>query len=155
AGYPDPATALRALIIDDGIADLGHRRHLLSIDSVYRAQDAVGVGIVLNGSGSYQDYYTIDTAANPDSRPYLTGVVYTDANRNGVYDPGEGLGGVAVTVQGVGSTTTFDTGGYSFQLSPGTYTVTFSGPGLPNPVTSVFTIGSTNYRLTVTPGGAT
>src|SRR5262249_59726708 len=35
AGIADPGEALRMLIVDAGIADLGHRRHLLSIDSYF------------------------------------------------------------------------------------------------------------------------
>src|SRR5439155_776025 len=38
-------------------------------------------------------------------------------------------------------------GGYSFQLSPGTYTVTASGGGLSAPITKTVTVGATNYRL--------
>jgi uncharacterized protein YkwD len=153
AGYATPDAALSALIIDNGVSNLGHRRHLLAIDAVFRDQNAVGIGIVQNGSGTYQDYYTIDTALGADTRPFLTGVVYTDANHNGKYDIGEGLGGVTVTVQGAGSVTTFDTGGYSLQVNPGTYTVTFSGGGLGAPVTQTVSIGAGNYRLNVTPGG--
>ena len=33
--YATPADALRALIIDTGVPDLGHRRHLLAIDSIF------------------------------------------------------------------------------------------------------------------------
>ena len=43
------------------------------------------------------------------------------------YDVGEGLGGVTVSVAGAGSVTTFDSGGYSIPLAPGSYTVTASG----------------------------
>ncbi len=148
AGYPDPAAALKALVVDTGEPELGHRRQLLAIDAVYRDHDAVGVGIVQNGTGAYKDYYTIDTAVNSDTRPYLTGVVFSDANRNGKYDPGEGLGGVTVTVQGAGATTTFGSGGYSLQLNPGTYAVTFNG-GLTSAVTKTVSVGATNYRLTI------
>jgi uncharacterized protein YkwD len=150
AGYTSPAAALAGLITDSGVPDLGHRRHLLAIDATFRDQNAAGIGIVLNGSGTYQDYYTIDTAEGSDSRPYLTGVVYNDLNGNGKYDIGEGLGGVTVTVKGAGSATTFDTGGYSLQLSAGTYTVTFSGGGLPASVSETVSVGATNYRLNLT-----
>jgi hypothetical protein len=77
-------------------------------------------------------------------------VVYNDQSGNGKYDVGEGLGGVTVAVQGAGSTTTFDTGGYSLQLKPGTYTVTFSGGGLSASVSETVSVGATNYRLNLT-----
>ncbi len=155
AGYPTPDDALRALIIDAGVSDLGHRRHLLAIDASFRGHSAIGVGIVQNGSGPFRHYYTIDTGVAPDPRPYLTGSVYSDLNRNGRYDIGEGLGGVNVEVQGAGSTTTFGTGGYGVQVSPGTYNVLFSGGGLAGVVTRTVSVGATNFRLTITADSAT
>src|SRR5262249_4688926 len=56
-----------------------------------------------------------------------------------------------VAVSGVGSVTTWGSGGYSFRLSPGTYTVTASGGGLASPVTRTVTVGSQNYRLNFLP----
>jgi uncharacterized protein YkwD len=147
AGQSSPESALSALIIDSGVADLGHRKQLLSFGGApYTGLSATGVGIVLGGSGSYHNYYTIDSGYTSDSRPYLTGAVFNDTNNNGRYDIGEGVGGVTVTIAGVGSTTSWSSGGYSFQLSPGTYTVTASGGGVA-PITKTVTVGSWNYRL--------
>src|SRR6266851_3055716 len=148
----DAEVALRSLIQDQGVADLGHRRHLLALDALFQTQNQVGIGIVQDGSGPHRNYYTIDTAAGIDSRPILTGVVYNDANHSGRYDVGEGLGGVTITVAGVGSTTTWASGGYSFPLDPGTYTVTASGGALAAPFTRTVTVGSTNSRLNFTVG---
>jgi uncharacterized protein YkwD len=153
AGFPTTAAALQGLIVDAGIPDLGHRRHLLAMDATFRPQGQVGVGIV-NGSGPYGTYYTIDSAATANTRPFITGVVFNDANHNGKYDVGEGLGGVTITVAGVGSVASFDSGGYSLQVAPGTYTVTASGGALGAPVTRVVTVGSSNVRLNFNPSGA-
>jgi uncharacterized lipoprotein NlpE involved in copper resistance len=136
--------------VDQGVPDLGHRLHLLAMSELFQGQNQVGVGIV-NGNGPYGSYYTIDTArADGDNNSFLTGVVYNDANRNGGYDAGEGLGGVTVTANNGASTTSFATGGYTLELAPGTYTVTFSGGGLSAPVTRSVTVGSQNVRLNVT-----
>ena len=148
---PGPADALKDLIIDQGVPDLGHRNHLLGYGSPDNLQRQVGIGIVQGGSGTYQNYYVIDTGAVQGSSAFLTGVVYADSNSNGHYDLGEGLGGVTVTVAGVGSVTSFDTGGYSIPLAPGTYTVTASGSGLAAPVTRQVSIGTDNVRLDITP----
>jgi uncharacterized protein YkwD len=148
----NPEDALRSLIQDDGVTDLGHRRHLLALDALFQNQNQVGIGIVQGGSGAHRNYYTIDTAAGDDPRPVLTGVVYNDANHSGRYDVSEGLGSVTLTVAGVGSTTTWDSGGYSFPLDPGTYTITASGGGLAAPFTLTVTVGSANYRLNFTVG---
>src|SRR5262249_41819266 len=135
-------------ITDAGVSDLGHRKQLLSWGgSPYTAEQETGVGIVMGGSGSYHNYYTIDSGNTADTRPFLTGVVFNDANANGKYDIGEELGGATITIAGVGATMAWPSGGYSYQLSPGTYTVTASGGGLSAPITKTVTVGSTNYRL--------
>ncbi len=153
-GYPTPESALSGLIIDTGVPDLGHRRQLLAIDATFQNHTQVGVGVVQNGTGPYTNYYTIDSGYTGDNRPFLTGVVFDDANASGKYDLGEGLGGITITVAGVGSVTNLNTGGYSFQLNPGTYTVTASGGSLGAPVTRMVTVDSQNVRLNFTPGGS-
>lgn len=150
-GYAVPEETLAALITDSGVPDLGHRNQLLGIGSPYSDLQEVGVGYV-HGGGPFHDYYTIDSGYTADRRPFLTGVVYNDLNGNGRYDAGEGLGGVTITVSGVGSTTSFDSGGYNLQLNPGTYTVTASGGGLSAPVTQTVTVGAASYRLNILPG---
>src|SRR5260370_25999343 len=60
--YPDPASALRGLIVDAGVPDLGHRRQLLAMDQIYQPQNLVGIGIVQGGTGPLTNYYTVDTA---------------------------------------------------------------------------------------------
>src|SRR5207248_5747792 len=149
-----PADALRALITDNGVADLGHRRHLLAIDPAYQGQNQAGIGIVQGGTGPLVNYYTIDTASGPNAGPFVMGTVFNDANGNGKYDIGEGLGNVTITVAGVGSITTFDTGGYSIAARPGTYTVTASSGGLAAPLTQTVTVGATNSRLNFAIGDA-
>jgi hypothetical protein len=142
---------MELLIVDDGIPSLGHRRQLLSIDDSQKAENEVGIGIVLGGSGPYTNYYSVETGINPDAKPLLTGVVFHDDNHNGKYDIGEGLGGVSISVAGGGSTTTFDSGGYSLEVDPGTYTVTASGGALAAPIVRTVTVGSTNARLNLIP----
>jgi hypothetical protein len=144
---PDPASALRALIVDAGVSDLGHRRQLLAIDPIFQSQNQVGIGIVQGGGGPYTNYYVIDTASSPDTRPFITGVVFNDLNGNGKYDIGEGLGGVTIDVAGAGSTVTWGSGGYSFQVSPGVYTVTAHGGPLAAPLTFTVGVGASNVRL--------
>ncbi len=149
AGYSSVDVALKELIIDAGVPDLGHRVQLLGIGSPYQSLNQVGVGIVMNGSGSYADYYTIDSGETGDTRAFLTGVVYADRNGNGKYDPGEGLGGVTVTAVGGGSTTTFGSGGYSIPLAPGTYSVIVGGGSFPGSTTETVSIGAVNVRLNI------
>lgn len=74
-----------------------------------------------------QDFGQPLNPGNPD----LVGTVYNDANQDGAYEPGEGLGGISVTAVGTASEGTFTTtslsaGGYQLALPDGAYTVTFS-----------------------------
>jgi uncharacterized protein YkwD len=149
AGYPTDAAALQALIVDTGVPDVGHRLHLLGINN---SDESVGIGVVQNGTGTYSDYYTIDTGNTSDSRPFITGAVFNDQAGTGKYAISEGLAGVTVTVAGVGSVQAFDTGGYGIQVNPGTYVVTASGGGLANPITQTVTVGSSSVRLNFIPG---
>lgn len=150
AGYATPADALKGLIIDSGVPGVGHRIQLLGMDPASRTLTQTGVGIAFGSSA----YYTIDSASGSDPRPFITGVVFRDANGNGRYDAGEGFGGVTVTVLGAGATTTLGAGGYSIQVNPGTYQVVASGPGLPTPVVQTVTVGTSNARLSFNAAGS-
>jgi uncharacterized protein YkwD len=145
-GYPDSASALEALIEDRGVEDLGHRRHLLAIDGAFTRQREIGVGVV-QGRGRHTNYYVLDTADGHDPRPFLTGVVYHDDNANGRYDAGEGLPGVTVHAAGAGETRTFDTGGWSLPVHPGTHTVRIAGSGVPGGTSRTVTVGGANVRV--------
>jgi hypothetical protein len=154
--YPGPADALKGLIIDQGVPDLGHRMQLLAMTPAFAAQNQVGIGIVQAGTGPLTNYYTIDSASSPVPAVFLTGVVFADVNGNGKYDIGEGLGGVTIQVRLSGTNTAFSTGtwgsgGYTLALNPGTYTVTASGPGLAAAMVRTVTIGSQNLRLNFSP----
>ncbi len=63
--------------------------------------------------------------------PMITGVAFFDLNKNGAYDPGEGLGGVDVTVSGLATPgRTTRSGGYALPAADGSRTLTFSVPGM-------------------------
>ncbi len=99
----------------------GHRENMLNAAYV-----EAGVGVRF---GEFQSYHAAMVAESFGIRragPFLTGVVFADANRNGSYDPGEGLSDVTITV-GTEHTTTSEVGGWSFEVTPGSYAVTASG----------------------------
>jgi hypothetical protein len=79
-GYASVEDALRGLIIDAGVPSLDHRHHLLGYGSPYNLQRQVGIGIVMGGTGSWHNYYTIDTAAAASSSSSVTGVVVNNVN---------------------------------------------------------------------------
>lgn len=80
----------------------GHRWNMLQNE-----HDEVGIGIasgeVTFGAVSYHSLMLTENfsasagSPTPDG-PYLTGVVYADANDNNFYDPGEGISGVTISI---------------------------------------------------------
>jgi hypothetical protein len=87
---------------------------------------------------------------------FVTGVAYNDANHDGAYDPGEGLGGLTVTATGATgtfTTTTMAAGGYDLQIPTGSYDVTFSGAGAAGTNPQHLTVVDHNVKVDFTSGG--
>src|SRR4051812_28316225 len=125
----------------------GHRQNIHS--ATFRE---VGVGVVLGSNGGSsgvgpqlvtQDFGTVSWLL-----PFVTGVVYRDLNNNGFYDPGEGLGGVTVTIANVNNyAVTASSGGYSVPVpSSGIYNVTFSGGSAPTAQKDVSVVNGQNAK---------
>ncbi|ORE95759.1 hypothetical protein ATO13_02835 [Stappia sp. 22II-S9-Z10] len=143
-----PATVSQATIDShhEGLfRSSGHRTNILS--DLF-SELGVGQAIGAYGTNGYESYVTQNFAEG--GRTYITGVALDDADDDGFYDVGEGLGGVTVAYSGdggSGTAVTFAGGGYAFEVAPGTYEVTFSGPGLDGTVTRSVTVGSDNVKL--------
>ncbi|TVR53781.1 MAG: hypothetical protein EA425_03115 [Puniceicoccaceae bacterium] len=93
-------------------------------------------------------------ASRAGAPPILLGVVYHDFDDNGVYSPGEGIGGVTVSVDGFAtSTVTSPSGGFALPLpgASGALTVRFLGPGIDREKTFTVT-GSNNVKVDLEPG---
>ena len=125
------------LFVDDSAATRGHRITMM-------AGDWKEIGISMNwqgvNSGGATVYANHNFAFDDSSDPFLTGVVYNDTDANGFYTPTdgggngyEGLGGIQITADdgagGVYTTSTWDSGGYSLEVPPATYNVTFTQSG--------------------------
>lgn len=107
----------------------GHRIAMMDPDVV-----EVGIAVLQDTNpqtqvGPYlvtQDFGQPRTAGNP----FLMGVAWEDYNSNGIYDPGEGLGGATIQVTGTGgtfTTTSMSAGGYQVRVPDGTYQVSVMG----------------------------
>jgi len=126
----------------------GHRITILN-----GAYTEVGIGALADRSSSTTVgpwVVTQDFGARADAVPQLLGVVFDDADGDSVYDAGEGMGGVTVTITGNGhtmTTRTWDAGGYQLGLEPGSYSVVFSGGGLDGVVRGTVTLGGENAAL--------
>ncbi len=80
---------------------------------------------------------------------FLVGTVWTDANGNDFYDPGEGLDGVNITPnRGQFFAVTADSGGWAIPATEaGDYIVTFSGGDLSEPQQRMVTVGTENVLV--------
>ena len=109
----------------------------------------VGIGVVLGSNGNVgPQLVTQDFGSVGGLLPFVTGVVFRDLNGNGFYNPGEGVGGVTVTVSNSNSyAVTSTSGGYSVPVpGNGIYTVTFSGGSAPTDQKNVSVIGGQNVK---------
>lgn len=136
-------------VIHEGLFESeGHRLNLLDEEFV-----EIGIGIHEGGFRSGRIEYEVAMATqnfaySGDTDAFLTGVIFNDSNGDGRYDPGEGIGGVAVTArgpQGVFSTTSWEAGGYQLSLPAGHYEVRFVHEGLQS-ATRV-SIGERNIKV--------
>ena len=153
-GYDDEDVSGSTLVPDwqsvgDGIQDpAGHRINMLSA-----ALTEVGIAAVTESDpGTDVGPYVVtqDFGNRFDYSAQLLGVVISDADGDGFYDMGEGLGGVTVTATGSAgtfTTTAWGSGGYQMELPEGSYSVTFSGGGLVGTATYVVTMGGENAKL--------
>lgn len=154
----DEETALNLhslLFIDSGITGRGHRVALLNGGS-----NEVGFGIAAGTFDNLPFSMLTQNYANAGNGSFLLGVAIQDLNSDKFYQPGEGLGGVTITAtrtsdNQVFTTTTWDAGGYSLKLDPGTYNVTATGGNIGTPGPQAVTIGTQNVAADfIKSGGA-
>jgi hypothetical protein len=135
---------------------VGGRGHRMTTMLTYWREIGIGVSAGTDtgpdGGGTVRTWDSLYTVQNfgkqTTSTPFITGVVYQDANGNGFYDPGEGVGGVRVDVAGSNFfAISSSSGGYSVPVpGNGTYNVTFSGGGLATNSRSVAVANSLNAK---------
>ncbi len=114
----------------------------------------IGIGVVDGVSGAVgPQLVTQDFGSRNGLTPFITGVAYYDLNGNGVYDPGEGIGGLTVSLSGSSSyAVTANSGGYSVPApGNGAYQVTFSGNNLPNFSLDVVVSANANLKADYVP----
>lgn len=136
---------------------LDGRKHRASIHSGQFKEVGIGIFEGSKGSGASAigpQVITQDFAlpAGP-ARPFVCGVAYHDFNGNAFYDPGEGIGGVTVTVSGADyHAVTASSGGYSIPAPAGdsVRSVSFRGLGFDETASAVIT-GTDNVKVDLKP----
>lgn len=140
--------------IDWGVPNLEHREAIMGFPapvapavSSQATWREIGVGLVQAPANAPQHanewFVTHDfgeaystVTVTPTNIPFLVGVVYTDLDADGFYNPGEGAGGITVMpAVGLNFAVTSASGGYAIPLQnlpPGTTSInlTFSGGAL-------------------------
>lgn len=122
----------------------GHRTNILADNFV-----ELGIGQRVGEFTGYNASMITQNFGTSGSARFLTGIVFQDRDGDGYYDPGEGIGGVDIQVDGqvVGRTTA--AGGYAVTMTNGTHAVSFSGGGQTGSVAAAVTMAGQNVGLDV------
>lgn len=86
--YATPDALYIGWMVDAGIANRGHRAVILD-----RWIDSFGASRADHTFGYYGTYWTANFGIRQQPQRHVTGVVFRDLNRTGLYDEGEGLAG--------------------------------------------------------------
>ena len=108
----------------------GHRDNLMA--GIF---DEIGISIIDAPAGKSVGpmLVTQDFGSRRGQNPFVLGAIYDDRNKDGTYEPGEGIGNVTVVASGKAGTfvtTSRSAGGYQMQLPAGTYSLVASGDSL-------------------------
>ena len=127
---------------------------LAGIDfSAKTTNPGIGANIITVEIGSPQFFTSGDDLPfGPTNTAFITGVAYRDANSNGIYDSGEGIGSVTITTNnGTWYAVTSSSGGYAIPVpaNSGTYTVTAVSTSAGNTFsrTATVTVAGDNVKL--------
>lgn len=144
----------RALFVDAGIANRGHRTNMLNPN--YREMGSgisIGNYIPPGSLTTWKAVLLVQDFARRNDGARFTGVAYNDTSGNNFYTPGEGLGAVTIvaTNQATGAqyvTNTFSSGGYAVLVPAGTYELVAFGGNLGGTVLDEsVSIGSLNVKF--------
>jgi hypothetical protein len=155
-GAPDPATTtaqmFQGLFVDSTEADRGHRINLMT-DSFKEVGVAIVAGNYTQNGTTYLSLMATQDFASQAGNSFITGVAYNNSNNTNFYNPNlGGYGSVNVTATNastgqVFTTSTTSSGGYGLQVPSGTYSVLFSGTGIPYEAYKSVTVGSLNVEV--------
>lgn len=141
-----------AFAIDWGNSSAEHRANIMNAGF-----SEIGVAVKRTSDGKYYsvvDFGTSTTGARTDGA-YLLGVVYGDANKNGIYNAQEGIDNVKLFIRNLDldtentvEITNMSSGGYQIFLQNGRYSITATGAeDFPGPVTKLVSINGSNKKV--------
>lgn len=107
----------------------------------------IGISQQLGEYSGYNSSMITQNFASTGQARFATGVVFNDLNGDGYYNPGEGVGGAAITVNGTVVGQTSAAGGYAIAMTNGTWTLGFSGAGLDGAYYQTVTMNGLNVGV--------
>lgn len=141
--------------VDWGSGSFGMQDHRPHRENIHGADfSEIGIARVLGRNGSVgPELVSQEFGKRESAWAFITGVAFFDLNSNGFYDPGEGIGGALVTVNGVGyHAITTASGGYAVPVSAdGRYQVRIEIEGLTPLSTTVNIINGENVKVDYLP----
>lgn len=153
-------TAHNGLFTDLTVPGRGHRNTMML---GYFRELGVGISVGTDNqsnpgqpNGTWDSIYIVeDFGTRNTPTPFVTGVIYRDANGNGFYDPTEGIEGVRIDVAGSGFfAISSASGGYSVPVpGDGNYDVTFSGGSAPTRQRTITVSNGKNAKADYLVGG--
>jgi hypothetical protein len=138
--------ALTLLVVDAGVPSLGHRRHLLATDDFNSIFTEAGVGYGSDLAASCRNYWAFQTGVTDPPGRFLTGVAFQDGDGDDLFDPGEGLAGVTVSV-GAAQTATDEAGGWSLEVAEGTHGVSCVGGGFAGTASALVPVSGASRQV--------
>ena len=136
AGSPIPREVLASWMRSPS-----HRTHVFGQGWFFTTHREAGIGRSTSGN-----YWVVHSAHQSSNDTFVTGVVFRDTNGNDFMDPGEGLGGITITV-GSRTTATDRSGGYAIEVTPGRYSVSAHGRGFPGTATAEIRVEEYNVSV--------
>lgn len=127
----------------------GHRLNIHGAD--FRE---AGIGVVVGNNGPVgPQLITQEFGVLIEGVPFVTGVAYYDFNGNQFYDPGEGISGVRVEIEGASNyAITSRSGGYAVPVAgSGSRWIRIGGEGFVESIQSIELSGSRNLKVDFVP----
>ena len=104
-------------------------------------------GAFTSGSTTYNASMVTQNFATTGTTSFLGGVIYNDLDLDNFYDPGEGVAGVTIRINGNVVATSTAAGAYYLPLANGTHALQMDGGGLSGVFTTTVAMAGLNLQV--------
>lgn len=124
----------------------GHRTNIEN-DSYREIGIAQVTGAFTQGNLTYNASMVTQNFAFTGTASFLGGVIYNDLDLDNFYDPGEGIAGVTIRINGTAVATSTAAGAYYLPLANGTHALQMDGGGLSGVFATSVTMAGANLQV--------